>query len=97
MAEGRLAHTDARAREGEGDAAGLRQQLSGALDALRGLSGERDAMAEELRAVSEDLEALVKENQVPGVRVAGEGGGWGCAHGLWAAWVVKAGGWGPGA
>ncbi len=64
LAEGRLAHTDSRARDGEAEAEGLRRQLAGALEALRGAGGEGEALREELRAVSEDLEALVRENQV---------------------------------
>jgi hypothetical protein len=35
MAEGRLAHTDARAREAEAEAAHLRGQLSGAVSSLQ--------------------------------------------------------------
>ncbi|KAF5840897.1 hypothetical protein DUNSADRAFT_15097 [Dunaliella salina] len=64
MAEGRLAHTDARAREAEAEASTLREQVSGALSSLQAVSAERDALAAELAAVGEDLEALVKENQV---------------------------------
>jgi hypothetical protein len=64
MAEGRLAHADSRARDGEAEGGHLRSQLASALDSLRALSDERDGLAGELRAVSEDLEALVRENQV---------------------------------
>lgn len=64
MAEGRLAHTDARARDAEAEASALREQVSGALASLQAVSAERDALATELAAVGEDLEALVKENQV---------------------------------
>jgi hypothetical protein len=66
MAEGRLAHADSRARDGEAEGGLLRSQLTQALESLRALSDERDGLAGELRAVSEDLEALVRENQVGG-------------------------------
>jgi hypothetical protein len=39
-------------------------QLSSAMEQVRALSRERDGLQGELRAVSEDLEALVRENQV---------------------------------
>ncbi|GFR41794.1 hypothetical protein Agub_g2559, partial [Astrephomene gubernaculifera] len=64
LAEGRLAHIDSRARDGEAEVESLRQQLAAAMESVRGLSGEGDALREELRAVNEDLEALVRENQV---------------------------------
>lgn len=43
---------------------GLRQQLGNSLEQLRVVGSERDGLAQELRAVSQDLEALVRENQV---------------------------------
>ncbi|KAJ9515516.1 hypothetical protein QJQ45_021666, partial [Haematococcus lacustris] len=64
MAEGRLAHADARATDSEAEVARLRNQLGAAMEQLQAVSSERNSLGEELRAVSEDLEALVKENQV---------------------------------
>eukprot|EP00983_Pelagomonas_calceolata_P068188 1149801-Pelagomonas_calceolata.AAC.12 len=37
---------------------------------MQAVSAERDALATELAAVGEDLEALVKENQVGGIRAS---------------------------
>ncbi|GIL57051.1 hypothetical protein Vafri_12185 [Volvox africanus] len=64
LAEGRLAHIDARTREAEAELEALRQQLASEREAVRGLSGERQSLRDELRAVHEDLEMLVRENQV---------------------------------
>jgi hypothetical protein len=41
-------------------------QLGGAVDNLRGLSSENEALRSDLRAAHEDLEALVQENQAVG-------------------------------
>lgn len=64
MAEGRLAHADTRARDGDAESVALRTQLSATSSSLNMVAAERDQLREELRAVSEDLEALVRENQV---------------------------------
>lgn len=66
MAEGRLAHSDTQAREADGEVAGLRAQLASTSEALQRAAAENDALRAEARALGEDLEALVKENQVGG-------------------------------
>ncbi|KAG1668637.1 hypothetical protein FOA52_002490 [Chlamydomonas sp. UWO 241] len=66
MAEGRLNHTEARARDNDTESTNLRDQLGATLDNLRGLAGEHESMRAELRAAHEDLEALVRENQALG-------------------------------
>ncbi|EFJ50664.1 basal body protein [Volvox carteri f. nagariensis] len=70
LAEGRLAHTDARTREAEAELESLRQQLAAEQEAVRSLGGERQALRDELRAVHEDLEMLVRENQVVSAELA---------------------------
>ncbi len=69
MAEGRLAHADARARDAEADAREAQAKLAGAAEALSRATLERDALRDELAGVHEDLQALVRENQVSEVDV----------------------------
>jgi uncharacterized protein (DUF3084 family) len=47
-----------------GEVAALQEQLGGALGALQEARSEGSALRDELGALGEDMEALVRENQV---------------------------------
>lgn len=69
--EARLAAAATRLQEAEAAAAAQHVQLDGMAQHLAGVEAEHAALREEYRAVTDDLAALVKENQV-GCRTAAE-------------------------
>lgn len=62
--EARLAAAATRLQEAEAAAAAQHSQLDGMAQHLAGVEAEHAALREEYRAVTDDLAALVKENQV---------------------------------
>jgi chromosome segregation ATPase len=65
-AEGRVLSGEQRIAELAGEVAALQEQLGGALAALQEARSEGAALRDELGALGEDMQALVRENQVGG-------------------------------
>jgi hypothetical protein len=75
-AEGRVLSGEQRIAELAGEVSALQKQLAGALGALQEARSEGGALRDELGALGEDMQALVRENQV------GRWQGAGRMHGL---------------
>ncbi len=69
-AEARLAAASSRVQEHEAAAAAQRGELEAMAQHVAGVEAEYGALREEYRAVTDDLAALVRENQVRGVCVS---------------------------
>lgn len=65
-AEGRVLSGEQRIAELAGEVAALQEQLGGAMGALQEARAEGGALRDELGALGEDMQALVRENQVGG-------------------------------
>jgi hypothetical protein len=87
-AEGRVLSSEQRIAELAGEVAALQEQLAGALGALQESRSEGGALRDELGALGEDMQALVRENQVGG----GAGHGmeaWGTSGGFVSVWLPQ--------
>lgn len=70
-AEGRLARADERIGVAEAELRELRAVLEATSQSLQELEAEHGALQEEYRAMGDDLEVMVKENQVRLLSVSG--------------------------